>query len=312
MIKMKRKPIGWLSKGKSVVLMGLDYAGKSTLVNQWTSGVIEKTTTTIGLDIEHVEIKGEKFNMIDLGGQQPFRITIWKTYAQMAQGVIFVFDITDRVRVQEAIEWFWKVVEWLREDAPIIFCANKTDLREDKKKSAMTLEEIITLFNLEKFSSQDYIQHSFRIFEISAKTGDNVDEAMQWIFGRVIGSQAKSKIQGVLIYSIDKKEFILELPFTENQKEMKDQSSLMDIIQYNSKLFDKNQSSMQFYEQEEYDVYVYAREGYICLILAEKEAEYNSIRIAGQSILSVVYVLEQEGELSLEQLKWMIKESFGG
>jgi len=33
---MKRKPIGWLSKGKSVVLMGLDYAGKSSLVNQWT------------------------------------------------------------------------------------------------------------------------------------------------------------------------------------------------------------------------------------------------------------------------------------
>ena len=100
---MKRKPIGWLSKGRSVVLMGLDYAGKTTLVDQWTKGVIEKTTTTIGLDIEHVEIRGEKFNMIDLGGQQPFRITIWKTYAQMAQGVIFVFDITDKLRVQEAV-----------------------------------------------------------------------------------------------------------------------------------------------------------------------------------------------------------------
>ncbi len=166
MITMKRKPIGWLSKGKSVVIMGLDYAGKSSLVNQWTRGVVEKTTT-IGLDIEHVEVGNEIFNLIDLGGQEAFRATLWKTYAQMAQGIIFVFDITDRLRVKEAVDWFWKIVEWLREDAPIVFCANKIDLRKDKKDSAMTLEEIIKTFNLEKFSQEEYVQHSFRIFEIS-------------------------------------------------------------------------------------------------------------------------------------------------
>lgn len=311
MITMKRKPIGWLSKGKSVVIMGLDYAGKSSLVNQWTRGVVEKTTTTIGLDIEHVEIKHNKFNLIDLGGQQPFRITIWKTYAQMAQGIIFVFDITDRLRVKEAVDWFWKIVEWLREDAPIVFCANKIDLRKDKKDSAMTLEEIIKTFNLEKFSQEEYVQHSFRIFEISAKEGSNVEESMQWIFGRVIGAQEKSKIQGVLIYSMEQKSLILELPLMKDYVKTKENANLMDIIDYNSKLFDKSQSTMQYYEQENIDIYVFAREGYICLIVAEKEGEYNAIRIAGQSILSVVNVLEQEGELSTEQLKWVIKESFG-
>ena len=175
---MKRKSIGWLSKGKSVVLMGLDFAGKSTLVSQWTKGVAEKTITTIGLDIEHVEIQGEKFNLIDLGGQESFRITIWKTYAQMAQGVIFVFDVTAKDRLEEAINWFWKVIDWLREDAPIVFCANKIDLRNDKKKIGMSLEEIIKVFQLEKFSQDEYIQHSFRIFEMSAKTGEKVNEAM--------------------------------------------------------------------------------------------------------------------------------------
>lgn len=309
---MKRKPVGWLSKGKSVVLLGLDFAGKSTLVSQWTRGVVEKTTTTIGLDIEHVEIKHNKFNLIDLGGQQPFRITIWKTYAQMAQGVIFVFDITDRLRVKEAVDWFWKVVEWLREDAPIVFCANKIDLRGRKKESAMTLEDIINTFELEKFSNQDHIKHSFRIFEISAKEGTNVDDAMQWIFGRVIGSQEKSKIQGVMIYSIKNQSLILELPLMDNFEETKQEKNLMDIIEYICKFFAQNQSTMQYYEQENNDIYVFAREGYICLIVAEKEAEYNSIRIAGQSILSVVNVLEEEGELSTEQLKWVIKEGFGG
>ena len=311
-IAMKKKPIGWLSKGKSVVIMGLDYAGKSSLVNRWTRGVVEKTTTTIGLDIEHVEIKHNKFNLIDLGGQQPFRITIWKTYAQMAQGIIFVFDITDRLRVKESVEWFWKIVEWLREDAPIVFCANKIDLRkEGKKDPAMSLEEIIKTFDLERFSQEEFVQHSFRIFEISAKEGTNVEESMQWIFGRVIGAQEKSKIQGVMIYSIENEELILELPLMKGYDKIKEDANLMDIVEYNSKLFDKSQSTMQYYEQENIDVYVFAREGYICLLVAEKEGEYNSIRIAGQSILSVVNVLDQEGELSTEQLKWVIKESFG-
>lgn len=308
---MKRKPIGWLSKGRSVVLMGLDYAGKTTLVDQWTRGVVEKTMTTIGLDIEHVEIQGEKFNMIDLGGQQPFRITIWKTYAQMAQGVIFVFDITDKLRVQEAVEWFWKVVDWLREDAPIIFCANKIDLRDTMNKSAMSLEEIIKTFNLEKLSQDNYVQHSFRIFEISAKTGINVEESMEWIFGKVLGSKEKSKIKGVLIYSVESDSIILELPFIDEAKDFSKQKDIAEIIEYNSKLFKKSQSTMQYYEQENIDVYVYAQSGYLCLIVAEKEAEYNSIRITGQSILNVVCVLEQEGELKSDQLKWVIKESFG-
>jgi len=307
---MKRKPI-WLSKGKSVVLMGLDYAGKTTLVNQWTKGVLEKTITTIGLDIEHVEIKGEKFNLIDLGGQKPFRITIWKTYAQMAQGIIFVFDITDRQRVEEAVEWFWNIIEWIREDAPIIFCANKIDLRAQNPQNAMSLEEIINTFNLEKFSQEDFVQHSFRIFEISAKTGENVEEAMHWIFGRVIGSDEKSKIQTVLIYSIENNDILLEIPFTGEMQNLQYDPKIREIIDYNIKLFKSSHSTMQFYEQDNFDVYVFAQSGYICLILSEKEAEYNSIRITGDSILSVIDVLKEEGQLSPEFLKWVIKESFG-
>lgn len=308
---MKRKPIGWLVKGRSIVLLGLDFAGKSTLVSQWTKGVVQKTVTTIGLDIEHVEIQGEKFNLIDLGGQQPFRITIWKTYAQLAQGVIFVFDVSTQDRLAEAVEWFWKVVEWLKEDAPIIFCANKIDLRDPKMKIGMTLEDIIKSFQLEKFSQEQYIQHSFRIFEISAKTGENVEAAMEWIFGRVIGSGERVKIHGVILYSIMENKTLLELPFRESFVSFTNQPNLVDIVNFNYRLFDTNQSVVQFYEQLDKDTFVFARDGYICLIVTDKNAEYNSIRITGESILSVVKVLEQENHLKPDFLKWVIKESFG-
>ena len=74
---MKRKPIGWLSKGRSVVLMGLDYAGKTSLVDQWTRGVTEKTSTTIGLDIEHVEILFQRVLVITLRFDKTLRAPVF-------------------------------------------------------------------------------------------------------------------------------------------------------------------------------------------------------------------------------------------
>ena len=56
---MSKSPIGWLRNTKSIVLLGLDTAGKSTFLNQWARGVTALTTTTIGLDIEHVEVANE-------------------------------------------------------------------------------------------------------------------------------------------------------------------------------------------------------------------------------------------------------------
>lgn len=308
---MKRKPISWMSKGRSIVLLGLDFAGKSTLVKQWTKGVFDKTSTTIGMDIEHVEIKGETFNLLDLGGQEAFRITLWKTYAQMSQGAIFVFDITERKRVQEAVDWFWKIETWLKEDIPIIFCANKIDLRQDPKVEALSLDEIIEIFDLENFAQTISNHHSFRIFEISAKTGENVDEAMQWLFSKVISSKEKAKVRDVLLFSVEDDSVFLELPFHKESVKYSTQQEIMDIISFNRELVPKHQSTMQFYERNDSDLFVFAKEGYLCIIDTEKGCDYNSIRIAGQSILSIINALNQEGALEPDIIQWVVRESFG-
>ena len=59
---MSKVSSSWLKKTKSIVLLGLETAGKTTLVNEWARGITSKTTTTIGLDIEHVEVGNEIFN----------------------------------------------------------------------------------------------------------------------------------------------------------------------------------------------------------------------------------------------------------
>lgn len=68
---------------------------------------------------------------------------------------------------------------------------------------------------------------------------------------------------------------------------------------------------MQYYERHNSDLFVFAKEGYLCIIDAEKSCDYNSIRITGQSILLVVNTLNQEGALELDIIQWVVRESFG-
>jgi ADP-ribosylation factor-like protein 5A len=305
-----RKPIGWIRNTKSVVLLGLDNAGKTTLVNQWTKGVCERTQTTIGLDVEHVEVSNEVFNLIDLGGQQAFRVTIWKTYAQMAQGVIFVFDIANRERLEEAVNWFWKVAEWLTKGIPIIFCANKIDLKESgKKNECMDLQEIIQKFKLDKFSQEAHRQHSFRIFEISAKTGENVNKAMSWLINQIRKKRKRPELREVYIIPPDSKER-LNVTFKDKTISAKEKNEVERILDFNYSMLSKKKSTVQFFDLDEAIVLIMARDGFISLITAEKGSESNDLHNIAEIILSMFISFYEEYGGDYDLAEKLILENF--
>ncbi|MBD3190730.1 MAG: GTP-binding protein [Candidatus Heimdallarchaeota archaeon] len=311
---MTRKPLGWIRSGKSIVLLGLDYAGKTTLVNQWTKGVAEKATTTIGMDIEHVDFGGETFNLIDLGGQEAFRKTLWKTYAKMANGVIFIFDITDRKRTPEAVDWFWTIESWLQEDVPIMFCANKIDLKDDPTvENPMSLEEIIETFKLKQFARPFSNQHSFWIYELSAKTAENVNEAMDWLFSKVQQKQFQSDLRGITVLSVEDGSIFLQVPLNESYDPKKELQKLQKILKMNKELSVQLESSMQFYDQENASDCVFMQDKYICSVSAVKGSAPHSVRIIGESILAVLLSQHEEGGemLPREVLEDVIRHNFG-
>ena len=282
---MRKESIGWLRNTKSVILLGLETAGKTTLLNQWARGVTSKTTTTIGLDIEHVEVGTEIFNLIDLGGQEPFRITLWKTYAQMAHAIIFLFDITDRSRTADAVKWFWQVEEWISSEVPIMFCANKIDLKKQKGKEVMSLDDIIKSFELQKLGKDERKEHSFRIFEISALTGENVDTAMKWIFSRLQRKEEKPDIRKMVIADIKGKK-ICNINFI-NANLKADDLEIENIITVNKDIV-SHSNTIQFFEGEEASMVLLAQSQYLCIVSADKSIEeFNSIRVVAETILNL-------------------------
>ena len=62
-----------------IVLVGLDNAGKTTILYQFLMNEVVHTSPTIGSNVEEVVWKNIHFIMWDLGGQESLRAA-WNTY----------------------------------------------------------------------------------------------------------------------------------------------------------------------------------------------------------------------------------------
>ena len=79
-------------------MVGLDNAGKTTILYQFLMNEVVHTSPTIGSNVEEIVCKNVHFFMWDIGGQDSLR-TSWSTYFADSDFVIFVVDSTDRERL---------------------------------------------------------------------------------------------------------------------------------------------------------------------------------------------------------------------
>ncbi|KAI5279405.1 hypothetical protein KEM54_004179, partial [Ascosphaera aggregata] len=118
----------WGRREMRILMVGLDAAGKTTILYKLKLGEIVTTIPTIGFNVETVEYRNIQFTVWDVGGQDKIR-PLWRHYFQNTQGIIFVVDSNDRDRVTEAREELQRMLneDELR-DALLLVFANKQDL----------------------------------------------------------------------------------------------------------------------------------------------------------------------------------------
>ncbi|GKD95387.1 ADP-ribosylation factor isoform X2 [Tanacetum coccineum] len=126
-----------------ILMVGLDAAGKTTILYKLKIGEIVTTIPTIGFNVESVECKNISFTVWDIGGQDKLR-PLWRFYFQNTEGIIFAVDSNDRDRVLEARDELHKILneDELR-DTVLLVLANKQDL-----PNAMNAAEITDTLGL--------------------------------------------------------------------------------------------------------------------------------------------------------------------
>ncbi len=248
-----------MSEVLNIVLLGLENAGKTTLLNTLKGEKFRETRTTIGINVDLINYYGYKFQAIDIGGQRVFRDTLWPQYTKLASGVIYIFDIFDKSKLSEAKKWFDEIQTWVTEKAVFLFLANKIDLKEEKQ-DFMSLDDIIKSFNLERFSL--YPEQSFRIFEISAKTGKNVDIAIKWLFEKLSEQIRKqTNLSFIFVHNSD-----FKLIYVNSEKvKILEKLLLKQVSQLR-----KNNKKISFLNVEEYKLFFYV-DSRFSIILGTKE-----------------------------------------
>lgn len=154
-----------------VIIVGLDNAGKTTILYQFLMNEVVHTSPTIGSNVEEVVWKNIRFLMWDIGGQESLRSS-WTTYYNNTEFVILVIDSTDRERLTITREELYRMLphEDLKRAAILVF-ANKQDV-----KGAMTATQISQQLNLTSIKD-----HRWHIQACCALTGEGLYPGLEWM-----------------------------------------------------------------------------------------------------------------------------------
>uniref|UniRef100_A0A3B3BQJ3 ADP-ribosylation factor 5 n=2 Tax=Oryzias melastigma TaxID=30732 RepID=A0A3B3BQJ3_ORYME len=158
-------------KQMRILMVGLDAAGKTTILYKLKLGEIVTTIPTIGFNVETVEYKNISFTVWDVGGQDKIR-PLWRHYFQNTQGLIFVVDSNDRERVAESAEELSKMLlEDELKDAVLLVFANKQDL-----PNALSVSELADKLGLQALRNK-----TWHIEATCATQGTGLYEGLDWL-----------------------------------------------------------------------------------------------------------------------------------
>ena len=169
-----------------LLVIGDSTVGKTSILSKYAKGTFNSSyLATVGLDNftkdEIINNKTIRIKIWDTAGQERYK-SLTKGFFRNAQGIIVVYDVTNLETFENLNYWIKSLnthMESEIENIPVIIIGNKIDCEEREVK----LEEA------ELFSKNQ----NYPYFETSAKTGQNIEEAMRFLVEKVINKNSGIK-----------------------------------------------------------------------------------------------------------------------
>ncbi|KAE8833090.1 hypothetical protein HRS9139_04909 [Pyrenophora teres f. teres] len=178
-------------KEMRILMLGLDNAGKTTIVKKIMNEDVNSVSPTLGFIIKTIEYDGYKLNIWDVGGQKTLR-TYWKNYFEKTDTLIWVVDATDRERIDDCRhELAGLLLEERLSGASLLVFKNKSDV-----PGSMSEDEIREVGDGSGAAgtcwraNADGVQglrldaiktHKWHIMTCSAMTGLNLQQGLEWV-----------------------------------------------------------------------------------------------------------------------------------
>jgi|EP00769_Ergobibamus_cyprinoides_P000160 small GTP-binding protein len=154
-----------------VLVIGLDAAGKTTIIQRLRQQKFVPTVPTVGFGIERLEMGTLTLQVWDVGGQDSIR-PLWRHYYHNMQALVFVVDSADTDRMNEAaIELHAILEDPEMSGVPLLLYANKMDL-----PAAVDPATVTSLLRLGELKDRQ-----FHIQAACALDGDGIVDGMKWL-----------------------------------------------------------------------------------------------------------------------------------
>jgi len=167
--------LGMKKKQANVVVVGLDNSGKTTILNHMKPEESKQhdIVPTIGFKVENFQYQSLQMTCFDMSGQGRYR-NLWEHYYRECDGIIFVVDSSDKLRVAVAKEELTMLIEntdLLNRRIPVLFFANKMDMRD-----SLSSVKVSSLLELDKIRDKPW-----HICASNAITGEGLEEGVTWL-----------------------------------------------------------------------------------------------------------------------------------
>lgn len=172
-------------------MVGLDNAGKTTILYKLALDEIVSTVPTVALNIETITYKDIKFHVWDLGGQKKIR-SMWNHYYNDTDAIIFVIDSNEINRIDGTqndnakYELNKLLQNPLLNNAALLVLANKQDL-----PNAININELNKRLDIEELTKKN--KRPWMIQETCAMNGDGLYEGLEWLSNVIKKRKNKGK-----------------------------------------------------------------------------------------------------------------------
>ncbi|NWI14643.1 ARL14 protein, partial [Crypturellus soui] len=158
-------------KQGNILMLGLDSAGKSSLLYRFKYNDDFLTIPTIGFNVDMIESQKDfTLTFWDVGGQHKMR-QLWGSFLEDTDGLLYVVDSADHKRMEESKKELERVLRSeVIKNVPVVLLANKQDL-----PGALNAEEVTRRFHMKKYCSD----RNWYVQPCCAITGEGLSEALK-------------------------------------------------------------------------------------------------------------------------------------
>ena len=165
---------GCLGKNSAnIIFLGLDGAGKTSILHWLKYGNTESVQSTIGFNVETIQpLKNVSFTVWDVNGSDKARSS-WDRYFSGCDGLVFVIDGANEARFEEAKNELHRVLKSGEvAGLPLIVLVNKQDLPR-----AVRASDLVMKLGLDK----SRMKRKIHVQGTSTITGEGICTAMKEI-----------------------------------------------------------------------------------------------------------------------------------